>query len=121
MPYRDREKQRAYQREYSRSRRLPAGVCQTPARTPIPPEFRLQTARDVLDLLTEQIQAVRADAKAGTLERARCVGYLAGIALKAVETADMAERVEALERVLKTRKEQGSCPADSDWPRITGD
>ena len=43
----------------------------------------------------------------GTLEKARAVGYLAGVALKAVEIADLAGRVEAVERVLKGRRKAG--------------
>jgi hypothetical protein len=82
MSYKDPEQQRTYQR----LRR--GGSCQTPSQTQLPAEFRLQTAHDVLDLIVEQVQAVRDEKDAGTLEKARVVGYLAGIALKAVEVAD---------------------------------
>jgi hypothetical protein len=102
MPYRDPDKRRAYQREYRRMRR--AGSSQTPGQTLLPLPFRLRTARDVLGLLEEQIDAIRHEPEAGTLEKARAVGYLAGIALKAVEVADLSARVEAVERVLKRRK-----------------
>lgn len=78
MPYKDPEKRRAYHREYSRLRR----VCQTPAKTPVPSQFKLQTVQDVIALLAEQIEAVKADPEAKTLEKARCIGYLAGIALR---------------------------------------
>jgi hypothetical protein len=57
-----------------------------------------------LELIAEQVNAVRAEAEAGTLEKARCLGYLAAIALRAVEVAELAERVDALERALKDRK-----------------
>lgn len=100
MPYKDPERQKAYLREYQRIRR--AGL-QTPGKTELPSTFRLQTAKDVLNLLQEQINAVRDDAEAGTLEKARCIGYLAAIALKAVETANLEARIEALEAVLKGR------------------
>jgi hypothetical protein len=116
MPYSRREKQREYQRDYQRMRR--GGVCQTPSQTQIPSEFRIRTARDVLNLLAEQIEAVRNDELAGTLEKARCIGYLGGIALKAVEIADLSDRVEAVEKVLKLRKESEPCP-DTLWPSIT--
>ena len=72
MPYRDRERQRDYQREYGRLRR--AGETQTPGQTLVPLPFRLKTAADALKLLEEQVAAVRDDPEAGTLERARCVG-----------------------------------------------
>ena len=67
-------------------------------------EFRLDTARDVLDLLDDQVNAVRNEPDAGTLEKARCIGYLAGIALKTIEAGDVAARIDALEAVLKQRK-----------------
>jgi hypothetical protein len=69
----------------------------------LPLPFRLKTAADVLDLLEEQIEAVRGEAEAGTLERARTIGYLAGIALKAIDAGNLAARVEMLESVLKQR------------------
>lgn len=102
MPYKDPEKGRSYQREYRRIRR--AGECTTPGTTPMPLPFRLKTAADVLALVAEQVAAVRSEPDAGTLEKARVVGYLAGIALKAIEAGDLAARVEALETVLKGRR-----------------
>ena len=102
MPYRDPERQRAYQREYGRLRRT--GEAQTPRQTAIPLPFRLKTAADVLALLEEQVGAVRGDSKLTTVERARTVGYLAGVALRAIEAGDLAARVEAVEAVLKARR-----------------
>src|SRR6476661_4015600 len=102
MPYKDTERQRAYQRDYGRLRR--AGETQTPRQTQVPTEFRLKTAADVVALLEEQVTAVRADTTLGTVERARTIGYLAATALRAIEAGDMAARVEALEAVLKVRK-----------------
>jgi hypothetical protein len=63
----------------------------------------LQTAQDVIDLLQEQVEAVRAESEAGTLEKARTVGYLAGIALRAIEVGNLAGRLESLEAALKLR------------------
>ncbi len=102
MPYKDPEKQRDYQREYKRMQR--AGSSQTPGQTLIPMSFWLNTPQDVLALIEEKVNAVREEPEAGTLEKARAVGYLAGIALKAVEVADLSGRVEALEQVLRKRK-----------------
>jgi hypothetical protein len=98
MPYRDPERQREYQREYARLRRVGDG------QTPVPVTFRLRVAADVVALLEEQVGAVRADTQVGTLERARCIGYLAGVALRAIEAGDLAARLEALESVLKARR-----------------
>ncbi len=101
MPYADPERRRSYKREWARMDR--AGECGTPGGTPLPLPFRLQTAADILELLQEQVAAVRSEADAGTLEKARTIGYLAGIALKAIEAGDLAGRLEALEAVLKQR------------------
>ena len=102
MPYKDSERQREYQREYGRLRR--SGAPQTPNQTLVPVAFRLRKAADVLALIEEQVTAVRAEADATTLEKARTVGYLAGIALRAIEAGDLAARVEAVEAVLKGRR-----------------
>ena len=95
MPYKDPGKRRDYAREYGRLRR--AGGRQTPGQTLVPLPFRLRTAHDILALLAEQVQAVRDEREAGTLEKARTIGYLSGIALKAVEVTDLEARLKVLE------------------------
>ena len=70
-----------------------------------PPPRRLHTAQDVIDLLHEQVEALRAASGAGTVQKARAIGYLAGIARKAIETGTLAARLEMLETVLRKRKE----------------
>jgi hypothetical protein len=102
MSFADPQRARDYQREYRRLRRSGDG-CTTPGTSPLPAEFRLRTAADVLTLLQEQVEAVRADTEAGALEKARAVGYLAGIALRAIEAGNLAARIEMLEAVLKQR------------------
>jgi len=102
MPFADADRARAYQREYRRMQRAGQNGT-TPSTTPLPLPFRLKTAADVLALLEEQVQAVRADTEAGTLEKARAVGYLAGVALKAIEAGNLAARIEMLEAILKQR------------------
>ncbi|MCI0704594.1 MAG: hypothetical protein L0241_26355 [Planctomycetia bacterium] len=106
MPFANRERARSYQREYRRLRRA-GDRCTTPSTSPIPTAFRLQTAQDVIDLLEEQVTLVRAETEAGTLEKARTIGFLAGIALKAIEAGNLAARIEMLERVLKSRQTEG--------------
>jgi hypothetical protein len=71
-----------------------------PATTP----RRLQTLQDVIDLLEEQVEAVRRDAGSAPLEKARVVGYLAGLARRAMETGTLAARLEILEQVLQRRR-----------------
>jgi hypothetical protein len=60
-----------------------------------------------MDLLEEQVEAVRAEKEASTLEKARTIGYLAGIALRAIEAGNLAARIEMLETVLKQRNGDG--------------
>ena len=55
--------------------------------------------------LEEQVNAVRSQSEAKPLEKARTIGYMAGIALRAIEPGNLAARLEALETVLKARKE----------------
>jgi hypothetical protein len=103
MPYKDPERQRTYQRDYRRLRR--AGEATMPRLVALPPTFRLKTAADVLALLSEQILAVREDGESTALERARVIGYLGSVALKAIEAGDLAARLEAIEMALKMRKQ----------------
>jgi hypothetical protein len=105
MPYKDPEKQRDYQREYHRSKRR--GSRMPPGRVDLPPSFRLSTAQDLIGLLEEQIDAVRRDPALGTVERARCVGTLINVGLRALEQRDLTTRIEALEGVLKRPDRQG--------------
>jgi hypothetical protein len=74
---------------------------------PTPAPRRLQTPQDVLDLLQEQVEAIRHDGCAGTLEKARAIGCLAGIARRAIENGTLAQRLEILEAVLRSRKGKG--------------
>ena len=98
MPFKNEETGRAYQPDYKRLRR--AGSSLTPSTTQVPTAFRLETARDIRDLLAEQIAKVRDEPEAGTLEKARTIGFLAGVALKAVELTDLLGRVESIETTL---------------------
>jgi hypothetical protein len=66
-----------------------------------PPPRRLQTAQDVLALLHEQVEALRAATWVGTVEKTRALGYLANLARQAIETADLAARLDQLEATLK--------------------
>jgi hypothetical protein len=67
-------------------------------------EVRVATARDVLGVIEGQVAAVLGDGELGTAERARVCATLAGVALRAIEQADLAARVEALERALGARR-----------------
>jgi hypothetical protein len=73
-----------------------------------PPARKLQTVQDLLDLLEEQVEAVRAAPWTGPLDKARAIAYLAGVARKTIEAGILAGRIEMLETVLKLRKDQTS-------------
>ena len=105
MPFADPNRARSYFRDYRRLRRG-GDPRSTPGSTPLPLEFRLETAADVIALLEDQVEAVLTDGEAGTLEKARCIGYLAGISLKAIECGNLAGRLESLEAALKARSEK---------------
>jgi hypothetical protein len=85
------------------ARRLPESRIRREQPSPLSP-FRLQTARDVIDLIQEQVEAVRADPDAGAVEKARAIGSLASVALRAIEAGTLAARLEALELALRTRQ-----------------
>ena len=76
-----------------------------PAMRIVPPEpVPLDAPADVLAVLAEQVNAVRADTRAGPTEKARTLGLLCGLALRAMEARDITARLEAVERVLKLRQ-----------------
>jgi hypothetical protein len=64
----------------------------------------LQNIQDLIDLLQEQADAIRADPWAGAIEKARALAYLAGVARRTLETGTLARRLELMELVLKKRK-----------------
>jgi hypothetical protein len=79
----------------------------------VPPEpVPLDTPADVVAVIAEQVNVVRADPFADPTEKARTLGMLSSVALRAMEAKDMAARLEAVERVLKLRKD-----ADADATR----
>jgi hypothetical protein len=98
MPYKDPEKQREYQRNYQRTKRK--GTQGGATNLELLASFRLRTAQDLLEVVEEQIEAVRADPAVGTIERARCIGSLTGVALRTLEQRDLTRRIEALEAIL---------------------
>jgi hypothetical protein len=101
MPYADPEKRKAYQREYSRRRRagLPKGHPQTLFTVTV----QTITAEDILGLLGETIEEVRA-ADADVLVRARVIGYLAGVTIRTLEVTGLEARLEAVEEALNLRR-----------------
>src|SRR5688500_1001456 len=73
----------------------------------VPPEpLPLDNPADVLAVVAEQVTAVRADPLAAPAEQARNLGFLSSVALRAFEARDLAARLEAVERVLKLRRNE---------------
>src|SRR5687767_391190 len=71
----------------------------------VPPEpLPVQTPADVLAVVAEQVNAVRADPLAEPAEEARTLGFLSSVALRAMEAKDLDARLEAVTRVLKLRR-----------------
>ncbi len=103
MPYRDSERQRAAKREWAREARAGERGTRGGTLAPVPAPLRVKTAADVLALLAEQVQAVRVAPEVSTTERARTLGFLASISLRAVEAANLTARLEAVEAALKIR------------------
>ncbi len=103
MPYSDPAKARQYQKKYRQQQRAGGKGCTARTSVDIPPAARVRTAADVLRLLEEAVNDVRADADAKALEKARCIAYVSGVVLRAIEVGDLAARVEALEALQKQR------------------
>lgn len=64
---------------------------------------RLQTAQDVIDLLEEQADILRATDDAASVATARAAGSLANQARHAIETGQIAAQVEELEAAMERR------------------
>ena len=72
----------------------------------VPPEpVSFDTPADVMAAIAECVNAVRAYPFIDPAEKARTVGFLSSVALRAMEAKDLAARLEAVERVLKLRKD----------------
>jgi hypothetical protein len=75
----------------------------------LPAPRRLESAQDVLALLQEQVAAIRAEATTSAVERARAIGYLVGLAFKALELGTLTDRLEKMEAaVARTEGQQGA-------------
>jgi hypothetical protein len=101
MPYSDPARQRAAKAEHARRKRAAHVEPKRGTLRPLLDEpTRLRSAEDVLAVIEGQVAAVVEDEVLGTAERARTVATLAGVALRAVEAANLAARIEAIEAVL---------------------
>jgi hypothetical protein len=105
MPYANPDRQRAAKREHARRKRAAGVEPKRGTRVPlVSGEVRIETARDVLAVIEGQVASVLEEEDLATAERARTIATLCGCALRAIEAADLAARVEALERALEARR-----------------
>ena len=95
MPYKDPETQKAYQRQWQRARRSGQPGRFKVLRVSTPEEIR--TAHALLNVLGGQIKEILETDEGDVFMRARTVGYLISIGLRAVEVADLESRVAELE------------------------
>jgi len=64
----------------------------------------IKTPADVVLVLAEQMNVARSDLAADPLDRARTIGLLAGVMLRAMLSGEAEARLMAVEHVLKLRK-----------------
>ncbi|MGZ4852091.1 MAG: hypothetical protein ACXV3D_02740 [Halobacteriota archaeon] len=109
MPIKDDSRRREYQRNYARLRRAGLTGSQSKKRSQsVKPALieddtlRLETVKDYMDVINRVIMDVRDDADSSRIQKARTVGYLVNIALKALELGSIEERVEQLEATINT-------------------
>jgi len=95
MPYKDRSRQREYQRQWQRARRAGKVVGFKVLQISSPEEIR--TASALLGVLAGLIKEVLETKQGDVFMRSRTVGYLISIGLKAVEVADLEARLTNLE------------------------
>ena len=102
MPYKDPEKRHASVREAVARHKAAAGGKPKTKPSPLPglAELRFKTARDVLALVNGQVEALLAAPALHVVTRARCVGYLAALLMRAVEVGEIETRLEALEAAI---------------------
>jgi hypothetical protein len=79
--------------------RIPTAPPPATAGQPVP----LRTAGNVLAMLETLAAALVADPLVSAVERTRALSQLGLVALRAIEQAELAARLEAVERALKKR------------------
>lgn len=103
MPFKDPQRAREYQRTYRRTNRTGRDVAGGTA-VDLPVPTALRTSAAVIEVLEEQVAVIRGDTTLSPAERARTIGYLCSVTLRAIESRNLQARVEELERVLKLRE-----------------
>ncbi|MEH7549386.1 MULTISPECIES: hypothetical protein [Bacillaceae] len=104
MPYKDKEKERAYQREYYRRKRNSTeGFEENSSNLTLIQETstnEVQTAKGMLSIIAEQITIVRS-VNCEPITRARAIAQLVVVGHKIIETSELEERLNKLEMTLE--------------------
>ena len=103
MPFKDPEARRRYDRERKRAIR----AVSASAPVVVPSDVRMRVADDVGALLREAVRLALSDQKARGIEKARTLGYLSSIGLRLLQTTELEDRLEALERAINFHKNVG--------------
>jgi len=98
MPYKDTKTRKEYDRKRRRRERHEV-VEEMGSQKKLSDPVTIETAADIRRVVAEQIGLVR-EADVEVVIKARCIGYLAGVCLKAIEAGDLEGRLEALEEQL---------------------
>jgi hypothetical protein len=103
MPYADPEKRRAYDRERRRRKRAEA-LQEAGTQKKVSTPTRAGSVADIQEILADEVARVREE-DCDVVIRARTVGYLAGVLLRAFELGDLEKRLAALETELASKTE----------------
>ncbi|MFC1906708.1 hypothetical protein ACFLW8_01295 [Chloroflexota bacterium] len=95
MPFKDKEKQKEYQRDWQRQRR--AGTNEGFKVLRVHSPEAVKTAHGLLGVLGHLLEEVLSTEQGDIFMRARTAAYLINIGLKAVEVADLEARITSLE------------------------
>ena len=102
MPHKDQQDRRRYDRD--RKRRLRAEARAAALALPHVEPDRVGAVEGLQALLAEAVARIRRDHTARDIDKGRELGRLVSVALRLLETRDLAERLEALERVVERRR-----------------
>lgn len=67
-------------------------------------ERRITKPNHIRQLLGEQINLLRQDQEASTIDKARAIAYLSSISLQAMKDGELEERISILEKELEDDK-----------------
>ena len=99
MPYSDPEKQREYKRNWQREKRERDRQERAEGAG-----TQLQSPDDVLEVIEEQVDALRRDRRLRSTERAKAIALLTAQSLKVIEARDVGRKVAGIASVVSRRE-----------------